>query len=298
MFWVWQKLLFVFGGLMLPIRLYPPIMQRLAALTPFPDILAGPASFVLDGEAVAADVLFVRLAVWCVATTAIVRWMYAARATRVDREWWVRRYMRPRRNSIRFAAALLATNLKASLMLRGAFAMQVIFMALNNLTFFVFWWVLMRRVPDIRGWRLTDIELLFGIVAVAVGLTITVAGGVRYLGQFIEEGELDTLLVQPPPVLLYAVGMRSQSAGFGDIVSGLILIALSGHVTWIDTPRVVVATVAAALVFAASGILFFSVAFWLGKSDTVARQMWELVSRSRSIPSRCSAVCSASCCLP
>ena len=87
--------------------------------------------------------------------------------------------MRPRRNSIRFAAALLATNLKASLTLRGAFAMQVIFMALNNFTFFVFWWVLMRRVPEIRGWRLTDVELLFGIVAVAVGLTITVAGGVR-----------------------------------------------------------------------------------------------------------------------
>ena len=76
-FWVWQKLLFVFGGLMLPIRLYPPMMQRLAALTPFPDILAGPASFVLDGQAVAADVLFVRLAMWCVATTAIVQWMYA-----------------------------------------------------------------------------------------------------------------------------------------------------------------------------------------------------------------------------
>ena len=185
--------------------------------------------------------------------------------------------MRPRRHSIRFAAALLATNLKASLMRRGAFAMQVIFMALNNLTFFVFWWALMRRVPEIRGWRLTDIELLFGIVAVAVGLTITVAGGVRYLGQFIEEGELDTLLVQPPPVLLYAVGMRSQSSGFGDMVSGLFLIALSGQVSWIDAPRVVVAVVAAGLVFAASGILFFSAAFWLGKSDTVARQMWELV---------------------
>ena len=107
--------------------------------------------------------------------------------------------MHPRRNSIRFAAALLATNLKASLMLRGAFAMQVIFMALNNFTFFVFWWVPHApRAGNSRGWRLTDIELLFGIVAVAVGLAITVAGGVRYPGQFIEQGELDTLLVQPP----------------------------------------------------------------------------------------------------
>jgi ABC-2 type transport system permease protein len=185
--------------------------------------------------------------------------------------------MRPHRKSIRFAAALLVTNLKASLMLRGAFAMQVVFMAVNNFTFFVFWWVLMRRVPEIRGWRLADIEVLFGIVAVAVGLAVTMAGGVRYLGQFIEQGELDTLLVQPPPVLLHAAGMRSQSSGFGDILSGLLLIAWSGQVAWIDVPRVAVAAVAAALVFAASGILFFSLAFWLGKSDTVARQMWELV---------------------
>jgi ABC-2 type transport system permease protein len=76
-FWVWQKLLFVFGGLMLPIRLYPSIMRRLAALTPFPDVLAGPASFVLDGEAVPARVLAGRLAMWSVATALVVTWMYA-----------------------------------------------------------------------------------------------------------------------------------------------------------------------------------------------------------------------------
>jgi len=76
-FWVWQKLLFVFGGLMLPIRLYPSIMQRIAALTPFPDILAGPASFVLGAEAVATDVLAARLAMWCAVTGGIVVWMYA-----------------------------------------------------------------------------------------------------------------------------------------------------------------------------------------------------------------------------
>ena len=50
-------------------------------------------------------------------------------------------------NSLAFTRALVATNLKAALALRGAFVMQVVFMALNNLTFFVFWWALMRRVP-------------------------------------------------------------------------------------------------------------------------------------------------------
>ncbi|HEV3140304.1 MAG TPA: ABC-2 family transporter protein [Vicinamibacterales bacterium] len=76
-FWVWQKLLFVFGGLMLPIRLYPSTMQRVAAFTPFPDILAGPASFVLEGESVAPGVLAARLAMWCVVTMVTVQWLWA-----------------------------------------------------------------------------------------------------------------------------------------------------------------------------------------------------------------------------
>src|SRR4051812_39257074 len=104
-------------------------------------------------------------------------------------------------NSVRFVRSLLTTNLKAALMLRGAFVMQVVFMVLNNLTFFVFWWVLMRRVPSLRGWRLGDIQVLFGVVAAGVGVAVTLAGGVRHLGRFIDDGALDILLTQPKPVL-------------------------------------------------------------------------------------------------
>src|SRR5262245_59374624 len=105
----------------------------------------------------------------------------------------------------RFAAALFGTNVRASLALRSAFAIQVVFMVLNNLTFFVFWWALMRQVPHLRGWRLGDIQVLFGVVATGFGLAVTMAGGVRHLGRFIEQGDLDALLTQPRPVLLYAL---------------------------------------------------------------------------------------------
>src|SRR5262245_45202183 len=131
-------------------------------------------------------------------------------------------------NRLTFVRALVGTNLKATLALRGAFVMQAVFMMLNNATFFVFWWALMRRVDSLRGWRLADVELWFGIVAVSVGLTVTVAGGVRHLGRFIEDGDLDTLLTQPRSVLVYALGVRSQPSGVGDVVSGLVFIAMSG----------------------------------------------------------------------
>ena len=180
-------------------------------------------------------------------------------------------------NRMAFARALVATNLKATLALRGAFVLQVAFMALNNVTFFVFWWVLMRRVTTLRGWQLADVQLLFGLVAVSFGLTVTIAGGVRHLGRLIEDGDLDTLLTQPRPVLVYALGMRSQPSGAGDLLSGLVFIATSGEVAWRTLPLLVVALVAGALVFLACGIAFFSLAFWLGNVETMARQLWDLL---------------------
>ncbi len=180
-------------------------------------------------------------------------------------------------NSLSFTRALVGTNLKAALALRGAFVIQVVFMALNNLTFFVFWWALMGRVTTIRGWRLGDIQMLFGLVAAAFGLTITVAGGVRHLARFIEDGDLDTLLTRPRSVLVHAIGMRSQPSGFGDLISGLLFMACSGQISWRSTPVVVMVIAASALIFVACGVVFFSLAFWLGRVETVATQLWELL---------------------
>jgi ABC-2 type transport system permease protein len=76
-FWVWQKLLFVLGGLMLPLELYPPVVQQVAAATPFPSLLAGPASFVMGAAVVTPATLVRRLFIWsCVtalATAALYR---------------------------------------------------------------------------------------------------------------------------------------------------------------------------------------------------------------------------------
>jgi ABC-2 type transport system permease protein len=46
-YWVFQKLLFVLGGLMLPLDLYPDAVLEVASFTPFPRLLYGPGSLVL-----------------------------------------------------------------------------------------------------------------------------------------------------------------------------------------------------------------------------------------------------------
>jgi ABC-2 type transport system permease protein len=182
-----------------------------------------------------------------------------------------------RSHDLAFARALLATNMKSAVALRGAFVMQALFMALNNFTFFVFWWALMGRVTTLRGWSLGDIQVLFGVVAAAVGLTVSLAGGVRHLGRFIDDGNLDTLLTQPKPVLVHAVGLRSQPAGFGDFLSGIVFIAWSRQVSWAQIPLVIAVIAASAIVLAACSIVFFSLVFWLGKVESAATQLWDLL---------------------
>jgi len=73
---VWQKLLFVLGGLMLPLQLYPPLIQQLAAVTPFPSLLAGPASFVMGPGVVAPAILVRRLVIWSCVTALATTWLF------------------------------------------------------------------------------------------------------------------------------------------------------------------------------------------------------------------------------
>lgn len=92
------------------------------------------------------------------------------------------------RPTLRFASALLGTSLKAACALRGTFLLSMLFMALNNAIFFVFWWVLFERVPSIRGYGINDVELLFGITAASFGLMQACAGGLGQLSRLIDDG--------------------------------------------------------------------------------------------------------------
>lgn len=47
-FWIWEKLLFMLGGLMLPLAVYPPWLQTLAQFTPFPAILGQRSALAIE----------------------------------------------------------------------------------------------------------------------------------------------------------------------------------------------------------------------------------------------------------
>jgi ABC-2 type transport system permease protein len=176
-----------------------------------------------------------------------------------------------------FIGALLRTSVAAAMAHRATFLMQSALMALNNAIFFTFWVVLLRRVTTIRGYGITDVVVLYGVVAGGVGLAVFLAGGFRQLARSIHEGELDAVLSQPKPTLLYVLGRRSGASGLGDFVFGCVTITIWGHVRPATLPIVILAMIASAVVMTSSAVLFSSLAFWLGPIEAASRQLFEAV---------------------
>lgn len=62
--WMFEKLLLMLGGLMLPLSIYPYWIQKLASFTPFPSILGDRSALALNFNLNAVTSLFMNLTFW------------------------------------------------------------------------------------------------------------------------------------------------------------------------------------------------------------------------------------------
>lgn len=176
--------------------------------------------------------------------------------------------------TLRFLKALMVTNLKAAFALRGAFWLQVSFMIANNLIFWTVWLLFFRKFDDLNGWRLPEVTLVYGIAAGVIGLSMVAAGGLRNMAEVITEGDLDLYLTHPKSVILQLAGSRSIASGWGDILSAVLLITMSGVLQPSQIGTALVLVLAGTVIYSATTIAIHSTTFWLGNSMTrLAREM-------------------------
>lgn len=83
LYWMWQKLAFVLGGLMVPLTLYPSWLQTIAGLTPFAAMLHGPGQVVLGASVGASALVFAQLLVWLLIAAGVTAAAYRRALSRV-----------------------------------------------------------------------------------------------------------------------------------------------------------------------------------------------------------------------
>jgi ABC-2 type transport system permease protein len=163
-------------------------------------------------------------------------------------------------------------NLMSAMAYRGAFLMQVLGMVLNNTMLLFFWWLLFSQLPTLRGWTLTQVMLLYGVVAFGFGVANVVCGNCFLVARIVVRGDLDYYLALPADPLVHLLVSRMSLSAWGDMAFGLAIFLIAVPERWTAVPLFLLLGVLAGAVLVAFSVLMGSLAFWVGNAENLAGQ--------------------------
>ena len=178
---------------------------------------------------------------------------------------------------MRFALAYMRINLAAALEYRAAFVIQVGGMLMNDLAFFVFWVLFFNRFPDVGGWGMGDVALVWAVAATAIGLSIAVFGNCVRVAAIVMDGQLDYYLGLPREVLLHVLVSRMGLSGWGDVSFGLLAFAVFGPHDPVSILLYVCLVSAGVVTFTAYMVIVGSLAFFVGSAESASFQAQQAV---------------------
>ena len=178
---------------------------------------------------------------------------------------------------MRLYVAEMTAAIRVSLADRTNFGLLFGGMVLNNGFVLLMWFMFFAGFRSVRGWRLEDMALQIGLIAVTFGTAGVFAGGYRDMAAMILRGDLDAWLTQPRAVLPRLLAQESAAPAWGDILVGVVLLAFAASLRWGDVPALLFAMSSSFIVFLATGVLFASLAFWVSGARSFARDLVEFL---------------------
>lgn len=173
---------------------------------------------------------------------------------------------------IGFVFDYFKVNLASQFEYRFSFIFTAISMMLNNLVWIFFWFIIFARFQDINGWVFKDMLIVYAVLSTAFGLTGVFFGNRFVMSRVIEVGGLDFYLALPKNVLLHLLVSRFSVGGFGDLVFGIILSFFA--LTWQQVPLFILLTLLSFGILMAFAIAVGSLAFLMGRSQSLERTLF------------------------
>jgi ABC-2 type transport system permease protein len=178
---------------------------------------------------------------------------------------------------MRLYVAETTAAIRVSLADRTNFSLLFGGMVLNNGFVLLMWFLFFAGFRSVRGWRLADMALQIGMLAVTFGVAGVFAGGYRDMAAVIVRGDLDAWLTQPRMVLPRVLAQESAAPAWGDILVGVVLLIFAASLRWGDVPALLFVLIGSLIVYLATGVLFASLAFWATGARSFARDLVEFL---------------------
>lgn len=171
---------------------------------------------------------------------------------------------------IRLVIKYLKFNLSSQMEYRGNFILQVVGMIINDIFLLFFWWVIFSQIGSLKGFEMNDIFLMYSIVTVSFGISMTLFGNQNNISEIIFNGELDSYLLLPRPVLPHILISKISLSAIGDVIFGLILFLFSGYASLISFISFLILCFLSALLFAAISVIMHSLSLYFGNMARIA----------------------------
>jgi ABC-2 type transport system permease protein len=152
---------------------------------------------------------------------------------------------------------------------RFDFILGMTSMMLGNITGILFIWVLFQHIPALNGWSFAQLLMLNGFTALMFGVWHAFLTGPApwEVEDYVRNGTFDRYLVRPVNPLLNLLMGEINDDGFGDIISGIAILAVAGGMLgMVWTPQLLAAlavlVISGGLIVFAFMTIIAAIAFW------------------------------------
>lgn len=171
-------------------------------------------------------------------------------------------------DELRLWRLLVAARVRSQWQYRASFLLYATGSFLGALVDFVALAAIFGKVPQLGGWSVGEVALLYGITGLAFNLADFAVGSVDEVSRRVKDGSFDSLLLRPVGTITQLSADGFALRRVGKVLQAACILVLSIPLLDLDwsLPRVAVAAAAVAfgsLVYAAVFIGTASVAFWI-----------------------------------
>jgi viologen exporter family transport system permease protein len=162
---------------------------------------------------------------------------------------------------------LVSARVRAQWQYRTSFALDVVGVFLVTFLDFAAILVIFDNVPQLEGWSVQEVALLYGIAGVGFALAELAVGHLDLLSQLIRDGNFDLVLVRPRGSLLQVIASDFRLRQVGRLLQSATVLVYALVVVDVDwtadrVAAVVVAVLAGAAIFCAVWVAGITIVFW------------------------------------
>lgn len=187
------------------------------------------------------------------------------------------------KNQLRISILSIKYALMKEMLNKTTFITNIVFMILNNGSFIIQWLILFSLKENIGGYSLKQVILLWGTASGTYGIGHFFFKKAFSLSEEINNGKLDSFLVQPKNVLITAITTDIEASAIGDILYAYIMLFIYGF----TIPRFLLYTlfiICGGIIITSISIILNSLSFWFQKSDIIAETGNNLMTSFATYP--------------